>query len=289
MKEIHFYDLDGTLVNVNNYVWIVDKERPQIPILKLDPLEFSLVKYNYHKSHNLKIEYDGEYFFLSPEIWNNIQKRKKLSLDRTGLSLREYKDKEFIETCDFDFLYRNIKHLSGRNDINLAFLTARPDRRKHSNFTNKLRHILKNLHLRLYKLYFVGDKTEIHHKEYLAHRKSIVLLEHLLGIKTEGTKFVPFKQDKFDKVYFYDDSDLNVDSAIDIQSIFNEYYSNTDDDFKLYILKRIEDKPELIINHVSTNETKPFKTNKVILAEPLRYPIVQEKKIKRFNQFGRSI
>ncbi|MFW6009637.1 MAG: hypothetical protein ACOCP8_10275 [archaeon] len=289
-KEIHFFDLDHTLIDMKNNVWFIDKERPNIPIIKITPREFNLIKSNIYKKYNLKIDYNDYQFFISEEIFNKIRKRKNIPIERIGISFREYTDREFIETSEFDFLYNNIKHLNNSN-AKICFLTARSDRYKHGNFTNKLREILKNLNLKLFKIYFVGRKHEVYHKEYISYRKSLILLEHLIGLKIKDNKFIPYKQDYFKKVYFYDDNVFNIDSANNIQNIFNEIYSNTEDNLKRRIMNVINKKPTLINNLIYPNELKPFERTTIILNSPIKYPIVIESfnnRIKRFNQFGSS-
>jgi FMN phosphatase YigB (HAD superfamily) len=53
MKEIHFFDLDGTLWNIDSKVWIVDKENPKLPLLKLDKSEFELIKNGVYKKDDI--------------------------------------------------------------------------------------------------------------------------------------------------------------------------------------------------------------------------------------------
>lgn len=284
MREIHFFDLDGTLVNVKNYIWIIDKEDPSKPLYKMDNLEFNLVKYNFYKKDNLKVEYDDYVFYISKDIYEKVKRRKNISLDRLGISFREWKNRKFINSSEFEFLYKHIEHLSGsdQNDVKIAILTARPDRNKHSYFLNKLRIILKNLGLNLYKTYFVGDKFEIYHKEYLGYRKTIVLLEHLIGLKIKDNKFIKLRQDKFDNVFFYDDSIINIESSNSIQNIFNEIFSNSEEEIKEIISKRLEEKPLLINNLISSNKINRFETSKIVLTSPIKYPII----IEKFNDFG---
>jgi len=282
MEEIHFFDLDNTLINVKNYIWIIDKESPGKLLGKIGNREFSLIKNNFYKKDNLQINYNGEKFFISKELFDKIRRKKKIPLERIGLSFREWTNQKYINNSKVTFLTNNIKHLSGR-DVKIAFLTARPDRLKHSRLLNSLRYVLKKFYLKIYKIYFIGDKFEIYHKEYLSHRKSVVLLEHLIGLKIKNDKFIPYKQDKFSKVYFYDDEKMNIDSANDIQELFNKIYSHSDEEIKKIINKRLKDKPILCTNLVSNNEVKPFKTNIINLQLPIRFPIIES--IKKFNDF----
>jgi hypothetical protein len=285
VREIHFFDLDSTLIDVESYVWIIDKEKPNIPLGKIGNIEFSLIQNNIYKKDNLLVDYNDEKFFISKELFNKINKKKKLPIERIGFSFREWKDRKYINSNKITFLAKNVKHLVGKN-VKVSFLTARSNRKKHGTLLNGLRLILKRFGLSIYKIYFVGDKFEVYHKEYLSHRKSVILLEHLIGLKIEDNKFISFKQDKFDKVHFYDDAKINIDSSNDIQILFTEIYTNSDDKIKEEVLKILEDKPTLYTNFISTNEVNPFETKVVVLNTPIKYPIIESIVIKKFKDFG---
>ena len=47
MKEHHFFDLDGTLWELNQQAWIIDKDKPEIPLLKISQSELLILKQNY--------------------------------------------------------------------------------------------------------------------------------------------------------------------------------------------------------------------------------------------------
>ena len=59
-KPLHFYDLDGTLWTLDNKVWILDKEEPHKPIIRLDNSEVSKIISGLYKRDKLKIEYNEE-------------------------------------------------------------------------------------------------------------------------------------------------------------------------------------------------------------------------------------
>lgn len=285
MKENHFFDLDGTLVDVKHFIWVIDKEKPNEPLIKLTPLDFSLIKYNFYKNDDILIEYDGQQFFISEQLFYNIQKKKKLPIERIGFSFVEFKNKEHINSDNFDFLYSNIEHLIGTKKY-ISFLTARSNRYKHGDFLNKLRFILDNLNLKLYKIYFVGRKHEIYHRSYLSFRKSLILLEHLIGLKIKNNQFIKEKQDKFDEIYFYDDNDMNFEYVNNLQGIFEKIFNNTDNELKDIILGRINENPILYNNFITSNEINKFFTNQINLHYPTKFSVFENNKyLLNFNGF----
>lgn len=284
MKKNYFFDLDGTLVDCKRFIWVIDKNKPSYPLMKMTPLDFSLIKYNFYKEDGLLVEFDGQSFFISQELFDNIQKIKKLPIERLGFSFREFKDKKYINSEDFDFLYQNIKHLVG-SKTNITFLTARSNRYKHGDFLNKLRFILENLNLKLYKIYFIGKKHEVYHRSYLSFRKALILLEHMIGLKIKNEKFIDKKQDKFDKLYFYDDNDSINEYVNNLQEIFEGVYKNTSSELKQIIMKSLEEEPILYNNLVYPNLINNFKTQEIKLKSPIKFPIVENRNVLNFNDF----
>ena len=141
--------------------------------------------------------------------------------------------------------------------------------------------------IEIYKIYFVSDKFFYTHNETISLNKIHRLLEHLIGLKIEDGKFVPFKQDWFNKVYFYDDEKLNIDYANDIQVIFNRIMKETDDDLFKLVIERIKNNEVILINNLITNnEVNLFETTEIKLEEPDKFPIkIDSEYVKNFNKF----
>jgi len=43
-KELAMFDLDNTLWYIKSDIWIIDKNKPGVPILKISQIEFALIK-----------------------------------------------------------------------------------------------------------------------------------------------------------------------------------------------------------------------------------------------------
>ena len=116
-------------------------------------------------------------------------------------------------------------------------------------------------------------------------RKANILLEHVVGFHIKEDRFVPLKQDRYDKVYFYDDEPNNIFVTNDIQQLLDEYLINTEEEVYNRIVKTIKEKQPILYNNLITNNSlNRFKTTEVKLHEPIKYPIkLQENKILRFK------
>jgi len=285
-KKLHVFDLDGTLWQIDSKVWILDKEEPHKPIIRLDSYEISKILSGLYRKDNLKIEYNGSDYFISNDIFNKVKKKSFLPIERLGISWIEFYDDKYLNNTKSKFLFNNIKHLRGKDEP-ICLLTGRAHRDRHAEILNILRKKLMDIDIQIYKIYFVSDKFYSTHNENISLNKTHILLEHLIGLKIEDGKFKPFKQDWYSDVYFYDDDKMNIDYANDIQTIFDRVLKNTDDDLFKVAIERLNNYDIVLNNNlVTNNEINVFDTNKVILKSPTRFPIkMNDEYIKNFNKF----
>ena len=272
-KKIHFFDLDGVLWDTNSKVWIIDKENPSTPILKLNKLEINNILSGVYLKQDNEIEYNGESFYISNDLLNRINRKKKISIERLGLSWIEFYDETYINNTKVKHELKNILHLKNSDDI-ICILTERAYQDRHAKILNNLRISLLDIGLSIYKVYFVSKRFYYKHNNEISLNKAHILLEHMIGIKIEDGAFIPIKQDWYNEVYFYDDNKTNIDYANDMQVLFDRIMKKTDDELFLTIIDRIKkNNITLVTNLVTNNDANRFYTKKIILTEPIRYPL----------------
>jgi hypothetical protein len=281
--EIHFYDLDNTLWNIIGKVWIISKNNPNKPLIKIDYLEYLNIKNKMYIKDNIEIEYNDSTYWLPKSLLDKIQKNKNIDPDMLGISKRELFDPNYIKKINFNL--KNILHLKGKN-VDIGILTGRLNQENDQEYLNILREKLKQLNLNLTKIYYIGDYT-YNTTDKRSFEKMKVLLEHLIGVKILGDKFVPLKQDWYKNVFFYDDEIQNIYTANNIQEYFEDYMQNTDDETFKFILEKIQKNDlNLITNLITDNEMNMFQSQKTILKEPIKFPIkVESLNIKKFKEF----
>lgn len=263
----HFFDLDGTLWNIKCNVWIIDKENPSEPIIKIDSYEIKKILDDFYKNDDIKIEYDEQLYFISKKLFDKIQKKRKLPIERIGLSWAEHLNYDEIPDKNIEYLTYNIEHLKNQH-INI--LTGRNNRKKQAPLLNKLRIKLKDNGIDIFKIYFVSDRFYKKHEEIISYNKSKILLEHLVGVKIEENQFVAFKQDWFTNVHFYDDDKKNIDVANNMNDLLYNVLKNTVDDtiYKI-VVERIQKYDLIIHTHlVSNNISNLFKNTSTKLMLP---------------------
>ena len=288
-KELAMFDLDNTLWYIKSDIWVIDKNKPSIPILKISSIEFALIKSGIYVKDDIKIEYNNESFFISVDMMERIQRRNKnVRLGNIGISYSEFFDDDILNKKDVQLLLNNIKHLIGKN-IEIGVLTARSDRKKHSNLLNKLRLKLKEYGLEIDKIYFVAESIRTTgYQDKVIYDKNKILLSHLIGLNIEDNHFVPIKKDAYSKIYFYDDVKSNILNINSLQDYFDFLVRNSDDECVSFINNRLENNTLLLVNNLITNnELNPFETKVIKLNSPIKFPIkvVDKKLTVKFETF----
>lgn len=288
-STIHFFDLDGTLWGIKTKAWIIDKNNPSVPLIILDNGELIDILFGVYKKDEIVVEYNGQKFWISKKILKKINKiRPNLKEDKLGVSFIEKVNPVFYK--NLTFYKENIKHLVGVKDIDIGILSARFSEENDQKILALLREELDNIGLEINKFYYVSDHYIPRTNDRVNYKKLNILLEHLTGFKIVSDHFVPIKQNSYQNVYFYDDEFQNINVANQLQDIFEEYLRNTDEEVYDSIMKRIHNNvPTLYTNLVTNNSLNRFKTSKIILKEPKKFPIKIEEKntLLRFDKFNK--
>lgn len=283
-KEIHFFDLDGTLWDITGKIWIISKDAPNVPIVKIDREEFALIKAGIYKDDNIEVEYNGDKIWLSQNIMSKVLKKRKLEPDMLGFSFRELFDTNYIDKITI--IVRNIIDLNNKK-IDIGILSGRHNQEGEAEYINLLRVRLNELNLDINKIYYLGNRYNYGVTDTLSFTKTRILLEHLVGIKIEKDRFNPLKQDWYKRVYFYDDEIQNIFAANRIQFMFDELIRNTEDEVFNMIMERINDETPLVLvtNLITNNVINKFKSTEIILRESTKFPIqLESNNIKKFSE-----
>ena len=287
-REICFFDLDNTLWYIKSDIWVIDKDKPSEPILKISPVEFALIKGGIYTKDDILIEYNNEKFYISKDMMERILRKKKIRFGNIGISYVEFFDDDILNKKEVQLLLNNIKHLIGKN-VEIGVLTARSDRKKHANLLNKLRVKLQEYGFEIEKIYFVSESIRAtNFSDQVIYNKNKVLLEHLVGLTIEDNHFVPIKKDAYNTVSYYDDVKSNILNTNGLQDYFDFLIRNSDTDSLEFITNRLKNNTLTLVNNLITNnEVNPFETTKIVLKTPIKFPIkvVDNKLTVKFENF----
>lgn len=271
MKNIYFIDLDKALIHSDAKLVVIDKDEPNKVIMKLDSHQEPMLK-SYYKKHDLRVEYNGEKFYLSPELFDTIKfKKKNIKLNKIGISRREFNKDLTMDRMYF--LLDNIK--VDENDEIIVIASNTDNKEQIQDSINKISKKIKKPVFKTYIIKTFKDENE----DFLAKKKATIVLEYMLGFKIKSNKITDKKQTECNNVAYYDEDQNDIDTLNNMQELFEMYLKNSDPIVKSMIVDLVNDtKKTLITKKLGSNEMNPFITKEFFLITP--------KRIKMFESYS---
>jgi hypothetical protein len=268
MVKSHFFEID-TLIKLENQAWVVDKNNPNIPIMKISKSDFNLIQSGIYRKQNNKIEFNGKVFWLPTELVNKLKikaKTYKTEFSNLAISLQEFLNKDIIDEMDFELKLDTISQLKNKTD-DIYIICSKQTKRNYQTLIDKLEEKLKEQGLKVKNFYFISDNFYNQNKDEVNFKKMRLLLQHLIGYKTDGNKFIDEEITRYDQVSFYDNNYDTLNISDGINGLLEITLSNTDKGLKDVIKEDIIDyKPVLLVNKINDNHYNKTETKKVILS-----------------------
>jgi hypothetical protein len=268
MVKSHFFDID-TLIKLENQAWIVDKNNPNIPILKISKSDFNLIQSGIYRKQGNKIDFNGKTFWLPTKLVNKLKikaKTYKTEFSNLAISLQEFLNKDIIDEMNFELNLSVVSELKNKTD-DIYIICSKQTKRNYQALIDKLEEKLKEQGLKIKNFYFISDNFSNIDKDEVNFKKMRLLLQHLIGYKTEGNKFIDEEITRYDQVSFYDNNYDTLKVTDDINGLLEVVLSNTDRGLKDVIKENIIDyKPVLLVNKINDNHYNKTETKKVILS-----------------------
>jgi len=259
--ESHFIDID-LVIKLDNRPWVVSKENPNIPIMKIMPWQFNLFKSGIYKNQGNKISFNGKDFYLPNDFMNEIKiqsKVRKIDISKLAISLQEFTNTDVVENLEVIIDLNPFKNILN-TDSHIFMLCSKNKKGVYEKHIQKLNNELEALGLKIRKYYYISETFYNKDEDLISYQKVKILLQHLIGLKTDKDKFINQEIENYTKIYFYDDNIKTIELSKDVNSILENLLINTDDVVKLTIKDRIKNKENLIISKFWTNN----KSNKWI-------------------------
>ncbi len=262
----HFFDIDTLLVS-DAKVWIVDKKSPNIPIMKIPQSEFNLIKNGIYRNQNNSLNFSGVTYWLPEDLVNTLKvkaKNYRSDFSSLGFSMQEFMNKELIDNIDYKINFENINLKNTDDDI--YFICSKNTKRNYELMISKIEDKLKDNGLNIKSYYFISETFYNRNDDSISHKKVRLILQHLVGYKTDVDRFIDEKISEYEEVFFYDDVDSAIKLALDVNKFLMILLSNTDSSIKDIIKKEIKDKEHILyVNKVTFNKVNKFVTTKVLL------------------------
>jgi hypothetical protein len=253
---------------MNSKVWIVDKLKPNNPLLRISKSEFNLIRKGVYKKDNIQFEISGERYWLSEELLNKIKiKAKNANVDVSSLSfsMKEFMSPELIEQGDFTIHLENIRHLKNSQD-DIYIICSKNSRRSYESLIDKLKEKIEEFGLIVKDFYFISETFYNRDRDDIIHKKIRLVIQHILGLKTADTKFTEEEITKYDEVTLYDDDLNTIKLATNANEVLHVLANNSEDDVKEKIKEILkQNECELNICQVTFNKVNTFITTKVQL------------------------
>lgn len=263
--KAHFFDIDTMLI-ADSKVWVVDKRNPNVPIMKISQSDFNLIKSGIYKSQNSRIDFGGKSYYITSDMMNTLKikcKNYKSDISNLGFSMQEFMNKELIENIDYKINIDNIQHIKNTDD-HIYIICSKNTKRNYELMIKKVEDKLKENGLIIKNYYFISETFYNRDEDKIIHDKVRLLLQHLIGLKTDGNKFTNEEISKYSEIYYYDDDISSINLAINSNSIMQVLISNSDQDIKSKIKEILKSEDNIInVNLVTPNKFNRFKSTKV--------------------------
>jgi len=263
----HFFDID-VLVEVNSKVWVISKTNPSIPIIKISKHEFNLIKRGIYKKYKQNLSIGSESYWLSEDLMNSLKVRcKNLRCDITDLSfsMQEFMNPEVIDNLDFKVMVDHFQQLKNTKDV-IYVICSKNTEKNYKKVVDKLIEKMADFGLVIKDFYYLSETFYNRDKDNISHTKVKLLLQHLVGYKSDNDKFIDEEITQYDRIYFYDDESSVISLANDCNKLFDFLVSNTEDVIKSNIKDIVrEDDKTIIVNKVTNNKVNPFITKEVLV------------------------
>ena len=267
MKIAHFFDLD-TILDIESMVWIIDKDTPNNPIMKISKSDFNLIKMCVFKSKNLPLYFNGVNYWIDEDLMNNLKvkcKRLKVDISNLGFSMQEFMNPEVIKDVDYEIkldIFNGIKNTPDH----IYLICSKNNKKNYELIIKKIEEKLHNIGLEIKDYYFISETFYNRNLDDITYKKVKILLQHAIGFKTDGNKFTEKEIENYDSVYYYDEDLKPTTFATTSNDILKILVDNTEDNLKSEIVNNLKDSDNyLFVNYVSPNKVNRIQTEKILL------------------------
>lgn len=259
----HFFDIESVLVN-DGKVWIVDKYNLNSPLMKLNQSDFNLIRKGIYKPQRNKVNLGGTDYWFPNDLFDKLKlncKLNKANITDLSFSMREFLDEDLIDSMNYDINIDNILHLKNTTD-DIYFICSENTKSNYEKFIKKIENKLEDNGLVVKKYYFISETFYSRDTDEIAYKKVRLLLQHLIGLKTEGDKFINEELESYDQINFYDTDEVTIKLAINSNDLLQLLINNSPE-LKADIKLSLKDNKEIIVNRVTPNKVNKFSTTKV--------------------------
>ena len=240
MIKANFIDIDVVL-KTESRPWIVSKDSPNVPLMKIEQYDFKLFKSGIYKSQNNKIEFNGQTFWLPNEFMNKVKitaKKSKADLSNLAISMQEFLNPNITEDIKYKIDLSIFNGIINTND-DIYIICSKNNKKNYEKQIKKLEESLSDIGLTVKNYYFISETFYNRDEDDISFTKIKLLLQHLIGLKADGDKISEEDITNYDRINFYDDSRSSIQLAKNINLVLEKMLINTDNQVKVKVKERI--------------------------------------------------
>jgi hypothetical protein len=226
----HFVDID-CLMELGGKAWIVDKSEPNVPIIKVSRHEFNLYKSGIYRSQGNKVEFNGVEFWLPSDVYGRLKVKLKNSTARLGnlaVSMQEFLNRELVENLPYSVDLRMLARLKNKVD-DIYLVCSRQTERSYGKHIARLKEDMSEQGITVKGHYHLSDSFHNNTDDRLVFRRARLFVQHLVGYRTEGTKFVDNEVARYDRIYAYDSNKSLMMLKEELNPVLRTIINNTPD------------------------------------------------------------
>lgn len=262
----HFFDL-SSLIRVDSMVWLVSRIKPSIPILKITQSDFNLIKKGVFQNSGNRLKIGGNDYWVTQEMLELIKlkcRKSGVEISDLAFSLQEFMNPDIIEKLDYEIYEMNFEHLKNTKD-DIYIICSKNTKNNSSGIIKKLEEKLSELGLTVKNYYFISETFFNRNDDDISFKKTRLILQHLIGLKTEGDKFKDEEITKYDRVFVYENSKRTLHELKIISDTLDFLKSKSSEDIQSKISDRLSQNPLLILNEITFNRVNRFITTQINL------------------------
>lgn len=258
----------NVLLEINSCAWIVDKKNANVPILKIPQSDFNIIKSGIFKKQGNKVDFNGRVYYLPESLMNKIKIKTKsldVNFSNLGISLQEFMNKEIIESKDYKINEDLIKELKNQID-DIYVICSNQTRKSYESIIDKIKDEFHKNGLKIKTFYPISENFMNQNEDDIKFKKMRLLLQHMVGYRTDGKKFEDNEITRYDQIYYYDNYYETLKITKEINNLLEFLLSRSDDGLRSVIKENVLDfRPTLWVHKENENKMNRRTSEKVIL------------------------
>jgi hypothetical protein len=284
--KAHLIDFN-IILKPQSQAWVVDKTKPNIPLLKIDNSDLKIFQSGIYKNANNKIIFSGKTFWLPDSFMNKIKlKCKKTGSDisNLGISFQEFLNKELIENLPIELDLQIFNQIINTND-DIYIFCSKNTKANFSKQIEKFEEKLKDLGLLVKDYYFLNETFFAQDDQHIAFIKNKIIIQHLLGLKCSDNVLTDEKTTNYDQIFYYDDDLTSIELSKNINDVLEKLLLNSKEEVKNLAKEVIQNEDNILtIKYYTHNKANKF----IDFQVDLKFSKVI-KTFENFNLFSSSL